>query len=362
MFFREERPFVKEFVQEISENLRANGKKGLSKIQTNWLCFCLMGIIVTNTVCWAKFERASLDQRIVNAIYWMFYHAPIPWKFLLRMGVKVILRKYGITTAVGVAYDADHQQSKKTTHIHKCYKVFDKKTSGYFNGQTIVFFLLITDLITLPVDFRFYKPDPLLEAWKKEDNRLKRQGMTKKERATEPARNPEYPTKQELALQMAREFHLYYPEITLKAWLGDNHYSDAKTLNELSTLFGCQIISRLKSNQNVRDRSKNMHVTKYFRRHPPVKQQVGVRGSKVEEVFIGSARLFVPSHKKKRFVIALKYKGEEEYRYLIATDLTWRTIDIVECFTLRWLIEVFIEDFKGYEGWGQLAKQQGQNS
>jgi hypothetical protein len=159
---------------------------------------------------------------------------------------------------------------------------------------------------------------------------------------------------------MAREFHLYYPEITLKAWLGDNHYSDANTLNELSTLFGCQVISRLKSNQNVRYRGKNMHVAEYFRRHSPVKQQMGVRGGKAEEVCIGSARLFVPSHKKKRFVLALKYQGEEEYRYLIATDLTWRTIDIVECFTLRWLIEVFIEDFKGYEGWGQLAKQQGE--
>jgi hypothetical protein len=136
----------------------------------------------------------------------MFYHAPIPWTFLFRMGVKVILRKYGITTAVGVVDDADHQRSKKTTHIHKCYKVFDKKTSGYFNGQTIVFFLLVTDLITLPVDFRFYKPDPLEEAWKKEDNRLKRQDMTKKERPTEPARNPEYPTKQEWLYKWPESF------------------------------------------------------------------------------------------------------------------------------------------------------------
>jgi hypothetical protein len=56
-------------------------------------------------------------------------------------------------------------------------------------------------------------------------------------------------------------------------------------------------------------------------------------------------------------VIALKYEKQEEYRYLVATDLSWRGLDIVEFWTLRWLVEVFIQDFKSYEGWGQLAKQ-----
>ena len=63
---------------------------------------------------------------------------------------------------------------------------------------------------------------------------------------------------------------------------------------------------------------------------------------------------------KKRFVIALKYPGEQDYRYLVATDLTWRTIDIVQAYTLRWLVEVFFEDWKSYEGWAQLAKQTGE--
>jgi hypothetical protein len=67
----------------------------------------------------------------------------------------------------------------------------------------------------------------------------------------------------------------------------------------------------------------------------------------------------VHAHGKKRFVIALKYEGEEEYRYIIATDLSWRTLDIAEAYTLRWLIEVFFQDWKGYEGWGMLTKQPG---
>ena len=64
------------------------------------------------------------------------------------------------------------------------------------------------------------------------------------------------------------------------------------------------------------------------------------------------ARLHVCAHGKKRFVIALKYEGEQEYRYIVASDLSWRTRDIVEAYTLRWFIEVFFEDWKGYEGLG----------
>nr|WP_230988089.1 hypothetical protein [Bathymodiolus japonicus methanotrophic gill symbiont] len=41
----------------------------------------------------------------------------------------------------------------------------------------------------------------------------------------------------------------------------------------------------------------------------------------------------------------------------VATDLTWRTQDIIQAYTLRWLIEVFFEDWKLYEGWGREAKQ-----
>ncbi len=79
-----------------------------------------------------------------------------------------------------------------------------------------------------------------------------------------------------------------------------------------------------------------------------------MRGGKEVEVVVGSAR--------KRFVIALKYPGEAEYRFLAATDLSWRTLDIVGTYTLRWLAEVFFSDWKLNEGWGQLAKQPGEGS
>jgi len=74
---------------------------------------------------------------------------------------------------------------------------------------------------------------------------------------------------------------------------------------------------------------------------------------------VGSARLYVCSHHTKRFIVAIKYTKEETPRYLIASDLSWRTLDVVQGHTLRWLVEVFIEDWKSHEGWAQLTKQPG---
>ena len=55
-------------------------------------------------------------------------------------------------------------------------------------------------------------------------------------------------------------------------------------------------------------------------------------------------RVNVVSYGCKLVVIALKYDGEDDYRYITATNLSWRTIDIVNTYSLRWLIEVFFQD------------------
>ena len=52
------------------------------------------------------------------------------------------------------------------------------------------------------------------------------------------------------------------------------------------------------------------------------------------------------AHGKKRRVVTLKYEDESNYRYLVATDMTSRTLDVVQAYTLRWLVEVFFEDWK----------------
>ena len=74
---------------------------------------------------------------------------------------------------------------------------------------------------------------------------------------------------------------------------------------------------------------------------------------------VGSARLYVCAHNTKRCLVAIKYAEEETYRSLIASDLSWRTRDIVQGHTLRWLGEVFMQDWKSYAGWSPLTKQPG---
>jgi hypothetical protein len=122
---------------------------------------------------------------------------------------------------------------------------------------------------------------------------------------------------------------------------------------------GVQVISQIRSNQNVRVHKRAQHVADYFATHPGMPHRIRIRGGEEVIAIVGSARLSVCSHKTTRFVVALKYEGEETYRSLIASDLSWRTLDIVQGQTLRWLVEVFMQDWKSHEGWSQLTKQPG---
>ena len=73
-----------------------------------------------------------------------------------------------------------------------------------------------------------------------------------------------------------------------------------------------------------------MSVEQYFSRQAGVPQSFNIRGGERITATVGSARLQVCCHGRKLFVIAVKYEGEEEYRFIIASDLSWRTLDVVE--------------------------------
>jgi len=121
---------------------------------------------------------------------------------------------------------------------------------------------------------------------------------------------------------------------------------------------GVQVITQLRENQNIEYKGKQRNLKTYFNTiNKGVETIMVVRGGKKIKVTMSSARLKISAHGKKRFVIALKYEGETDYRYLVVTDMTWRTMDIVQAYSLRWLVEVFFEDWKLYEGWGREAKQ-----
>ena len=357
MFIKTPLPVVQEFVAELHAALETyQPGAGLSRLQRYWLSVGLMGILVSNSVCWARFERASLGHYSLAALSWMFRHSKIPWECRLPMSVTVMLRQYGITHGSVAVDDSDKKRGKVTKRIFKAHQLKEKTSGGSINGQSIVLLLLVTPMVTLPVGFAFDLPDPALTAWKTEDERLKKQGVSPKNRPPKPARNPAYPTKPELALTLLAAFRGAQPTLGGTMVLADALYATSPFMEQAAKLFGTQVISPLHKNQNVRFRNKLISLERYVTRYPGVPQTISIRGDEAVSVMVRSARLYVDAHHTKRLVIALKYEQETDYRDLVAADLSWRTLDIVQAYTLRWLVEVFLEDWKGHEGWGQLTK------
>jgi hypothetical protein len=72
-------PFISAFVEAIAEVIDQHRPgQGLSALQRAWLAFCLTAILVTNSVCWARFARASLGTYSLAALSWMFRQSKIP--------------------------------------------------------------------------------------------------------------------------------------------------------------------------------------------------------------------------------------------------------------------------------------------
>ena len=354
-------PFVRTFVAAVDDAIReSHPSHTMSATQRAWLAFCVTAVLVTNSICWARFERASLGTYALAALSWMFRHSKMPWDKLLVASVRVILQHHGITSGNLVIDDTDNPRSKSAKALAYLYKLRDKASGGYLWGQSLVFLLLVTPKISLPVGVVFYQPAPELSTWYKTEKALKKQGVPKKQRPPKPAPNPQYPTKQQLALRLLEAFKAQHPALRIHCITADALYGTASFVDEASAMFGgIQVISQIRSNQHIRVGQREQHVADYFATHPGTPHTIRIRGGDEVVAMVRSARLYVCSHKTKRFIVAMKYEGEETYRYLIASDLSWRTLDIVQGHSLRWLVEVFIQDWKSHEGWSQLTKQPG---
>jgi hypothetical protein len=362
MIFAKPAPFVSAFIEAVDEAIRQqHPTHAMSAMQRTGLAFCVTAVLVTNSICWARFERASLGTYSLAALSWMFRHSKMPWDHLLVASVRVILRYHGITSGSLVIDDTDNPRSKSAKALAHLYNLRDKESGGYIWGQSLLFLLLVTPKISIPVGFVFYQPAPELSAWYKQEKALKKQGVPKQQRLPKPAPNPEHPTKQQLALRLLKAFKTYHPDIRVHCVAADALYGTALFVDEASAMFGgVQVLSQIRSNQNIRVGKRNQHVADYFATHPGTPHTIRIRGGEEVGVWVSSARLYVCSHKTKRFIVALKYEEEDSYRYLIASDLSWRTLDMVQGHSLRWLVEVFIQDWKLHEGWSQLTKQPGE--
>src|SRR3989449_6637191 len=354
-------PFVRAFIEAVDAAIRAHQPHhAMSVTQRTWLAFCVTAVLVTNSIYWARFERASLGTYSLAALSWMFRHSKLPWDQLLVASVRVILQHHGITSGSLVIDDTDNQRSKSAKALAHLYKLRDKESGGYLWGQSLVFLVLVTAKISIPVGFVFSQPAPELSAWYKKDKALKKLGVPKPQRPPKPAPDPRYPTKQHLALHLLEAFKAHHPDIRVHCITADALYGTAPFVDGASALFGgVQVLSHIRSNQHIRVGKREQHVADYFATHPGTPHRIRIRGGAEGVALVGNARVYVCPHKTKRLIVAIKYEDEETYRYLIASDLSWRTLDIVQGHTMRWLVEGFIQDWKSYEGWSQLTKQPG---
>ena len=116
MLMSEPASFIKTFVDDLDAalgKLKPNVK--LTQLQKIWLGFCLTGMLLTNSVCWAKFERASLGDYKIAALSWMFREAKVAWNYLLLASVTLVLERHGITEGVLVL---DESRSLKADQTH----------------------------------------------------------------------------------------------------------------------------------------------------------------------------------------------------------------------------------------------------
>jgi hypothetical protein len=355
-------PFVRAYVEAVDDAIRElHPSHAMSATQRAWLAFSVTAVLITNSRCWARFARASLGTYALAALSWMFRHSKIPWDTLLVASVRVILRHHDITSGHLVIDATDNPRSKSAKARAHLYKLRDQESGGYRWGQRLVFLVWVTPKISIPVGVVFSQPAPALSAWYTQEKALKKPGVPNQQRPPKPGSNPQYPPKAQRALRLLEAFKAHHAQIRVHCIRADALYGTATFVDAAAAIFGgVHVISHIRSHQNIRVGKREPHVADYCATPPGTPQRLRIRGGQEVVATVGSARLYVCSHHTKRCIVAITYNDEESYRDLIASDLSWRTLDMVQGHTRRWLVEVFIQDWKSSEGWSPLTKPPGE--
>lgn len=275
--------------------------------------------------------------------------------------------------------DSDRPRSKMVKAIGYVFKTICKKTNGFHMAQNIVFVCVVTKYFIFPIAWKFYIPDPKVSKWRAERKKLRAKNKSKKKKSRIKNKNlvalgkcpkrdaVKYPSKLEIAtilLTKAKNYIIVSSgsnnKFNVVSISADAAYLSPDLCDEVYNLFPkAQLISQMKSTQMVcRKRRDPISVKDYFRHKTPQRKKIAIRG-KDKIVEFMHEKLVVKSHGKKLFVIAVRYEGEEEYRYIVATKLSWRPEDIIIHYGLRWLVEVDIQDWKQHSGFGKGACMQG---
>ena len=251
--------FIRAYISTLSTTLSEQGHK-ISASQQLYLAILLSVILLCNRICWSDVELTSMGKISAKSVWWMYAKSKLPWDALLTASISMMLTAYGITKGVLAIDDTDNGRAKKTPLIAYTHKYYDKKTGGYKNGQELVFMVLITDKITLPVGFAFYEPDQGIEKWKKENAQQIKDGVAKEDRSKRPKPSADYRSKTQLGARLIKDFKEKFPPIKIQAVLAYALYGSKSFYNDMPSDIN-QIVSHLKKDQCLVYQGKH-----YFKR------------------------------------------------------------------------------------------------
>jgi hypothetical protein len=86
--------------------------------------------MVTTSICWARFERASLGTYALAALSWMLRQSQMPWDKLRVASVRVLVQPHGITSGNRVLDDPDNPRAKSAKALAYRYQLRAQDRGG----------------------------------------------------------------------------------------------------------------------------------------------------------------------------------------------------------------------------------------
>ena len=231
------------------------------------------------------------------AIYAMLRRGKTPFDSLFWGSLKHIFSLARIRNITIKIDDTDRVRCKSCRILPFVRKAMCKVTRGWIQAQSIVFIILVSDKITVPIWFYFHRPANLTDEQKK---------ICRKNPARIKEFDPKYRTKVDLAAiglyvvsRMLRRLgsELATP-LRVRSVAGDNGFASPKIQQAVVKFFACQYISKANPSQKVKSRGKEHSLSKYFNRHRSQTGTVVIRGKHISLEY-KAARFFVKAYGRK---------------------------------------------------------------
>jgi hypothetical protein len=285
-------PFVRAFVEAMDDAIREqHPSHTMAATPRAWLAFCVTAVLLTNSLCGARFARASRGTDALAALSWMLRQSTMPWDPLLGARGRGILPHPGLTSGPLVIDATAKPRAKAAKALAYLYKLRDQARGGYLWGPSLVLRVLGTSTISRPVGVVFSPPAPELSAWDRTAKALKKPGGPTPQRPRKPAPTPQYPTTAQRARRLLATVQAHQPAGRMHAVLAEALEGTATCVEGASALLrGVPGLSQRRSHQNMRGGKRAQHVADDFATPPGTPSSIRIRGGEAVVAMVGSAR------------------------------------------------------------------------